>query len=85
MPSKDSETCKKCEHYDNCQSKQMVECAYMTPKQPLQTEMIAEHDYREVKIAPNTKITIDLEDIKRQLSNRLSCVKSLKRCEQNEK
>jgi hypothetical protein len=34
---------------------------------PMQESLIAPHDYRQVKIAPETEVTIDLEDIKKEI------------------
>ena len=73
--SKDSEKCKKCELYDECTNKRMELCAYITPTieapamQPLALDAIIKHDYRDVKIAENTTVTIDLEELKKKLED----------------
>lgn len=67
-----SSKCAKCTFANKCKHKKMEHEAYM---QPASAEMIApvleqiavKHDYRDVKVAPNTTITIDLEEIKKQL------------------
>lgn len=73
--SKDSETCKKCELYDECTNKRMELCGYITPAitapamQPLALDAMVKHDYRDVKIAENTTVTIDLEELKKKLED----------------
>jgi hypothetical protein len=37
-----------------------------------QNSMAVPHDYRQVKIAPNTEITIDLEDFKKEIEKSIS-------------
>ena len=77
--SKVSEICKYCEHYLNCDSKRMEACAYLIPKNnmanrvtqnysaPIAAELLVKHDYREIKIAENTTVTIDLEELKKKI------------------
>ena len=73
--SKDSEKCKQCKLYDECNNKRMELCAYIThtieapAMQPLALDVIAKHDYRDVKIAENTTVTIDLEELKKKLED----------------
>ena len=73
--SKDSETCKKCELYDECTNKRMELCAYITPTieapamQPLALDAIIKHDYRDVKISENTTFTIDLKELTKKLED----------------
>lgn len=80
--SKDSEKCKKCVRYSECDSKMMEACAYAIEKHksvaspviqssamPLMQEMLVKHDYRQIKIAENTVVTIDLEEMKEKLTN----------------
>jgi len=76
--SKDSEVCIACEHYDNCDNKRMEMCAaaYLQPPamptiMPIGTDITVKHDYRDVKIAENTTITIDLEEVKRDTLKKL--------------
>lgn len=70
--------CELCEQRDSCDTKRMVACAYMNKPQyleqatadivnPLLQDMLVKHDYRDVRIDSNTTVTIDLEDIKKQL------------------
>lgn len=75
--SKDSDKCKKCELYDVCTNKRLELCAYITPTieapamQPLALDAITKHDYRDVKIAENTTVTIDLEELKKKLEDEI--------------
>ena len=81
--SKDSDMCKQCELYDECTNKRMELCAYITPTieapamQPLVLDAMVRHDYRDVKIAENTTVTIDLGEMKKKLEDdiykRLKC------------
>ena len=74
--------CEVCEYVNDCDEKRMVACAYMQHPQilsptvaeltqPLTQDILVKHDYRDVRIALNTTVTIDLEDIKRQLKKDL--------------
>lgn len=77
--SKVSEICKSCEHYDDCDNKRMEACAYLISKEslanpsaqqstePIAADMAVKHDYRDIKIAKNTTVTIDLEEIKKKV------------------
>lgn len=75
--SKDSDKCKQCELYDECTSKRMELCAYITPTieapamQPLALDAMAKHNYRDVKIAENTTVTIDLEELNKKLEDEI--------------
>lgn len=70
--------CSICEHVNDCDEKRMVACAYLQRPQilspvladltaPLTEDILVKHDYRDIKIGENTTVTIDLEDLKRQL------------------
>lgn len=77
--SRDSEICRSCPNYKNCDNKRMEACATFKPperiasefalpsSQPITQEIAVKHDYRNIKIAENTTVTIDLEDMKKQL------------------
>ena len=72
-----SEKCRECPFESKCDKKRMEALAYLEPAaqpntQPLAAPLMVEHDYRNVKIAPNTTVTIDLEDIKKQLEVRFN-------------
>lgn len=84
--SKTDERCVKCEYFDDCNNKRMVMCAaqeFDLPEQyaekvsenltmPLANDILVKHDYRQIKIAPNTTITIDLEEEKKKLREELT-------------
>lgn len=38
----------------------------------LEESLIVPHDYRQVKIAPNTEVTIDLEDYKKEIEKSIA-------------
>ena len=76
--SKLAPECELCEHRDSCDTKRMVACAYLNKPQyleqatadivnPLTQDILVKHEYRDVWIDENTTVTIDLEDIKKQL------------------
>ena len=72
-----SEKCSKCPFVSKCDKKRMEAVSYLEPAaqsniQNLAAPVLVEHDYREVKIGPNTTVTIDLEDIKKQLKERFN-------------
>lgn len=81
--SKTSEKCKACEYHDDCDSKRMVACALaeMPPQilsvaaenaaLPAAQDALIKHDYRNVWIDPTTTVTIDLEDVKKQIERDL--------------
>lgn len=72
-----SEKCSKCPFVSKCDKKRMEAVAYLEPAaqsntQPLAASVLVEHDYRRIKIDSNTTVTIDLEDIKKQLEVRFN-------------
>ena len=77
--SKTSEKCKACVFYSDCDSKEMEACAYLIPpaqavaSEPLLQDIVVKHDYRDVKVAEGMTVSIDLEEVKRKLSERFSC------------
>lgn len=72
-----SEKCRKCLFVSKCSKKCMEAEAYMEPNlamsaaMPSAAEMVqpmaVKHDYRDIKIDKDATITIDLEELKRQL------------------
>lgn len=67
-----SQKCRECPFVSKCDNKRMEALAYLEPAaqdatQPLAAEVLVKHDYRDVKIAENTTITIDVEELKRQM------------------
>jgi hypothetical protein len=72
-----SEKCKYCPFVDTCDHKQMEMVGFLEPatrnnRQDIEEQLIVPHDYRQVKIAPNTTVTIDLEDFKNEINKSIS-------------
>lgn len=77
--SKTSDECLQCVYFNDCDKKRLVVCAMKeTPIQiaakvaesvsmPLIEDLVVKHDYRNIKIGENTTLTIDLEDLKKQM------------------
>lgn len=70
--------CKNCHKRDSCEHKKMELCVYieeppilaqvaMPSVAELMQSMLIPHDYRDIKVAENTTITIDVEELKRQM------------------
>ena len=64
--------CAKCPKVKTCNHKRMemvgfLELTSATANSELSNSAIVPHKYRQVKVAPNTTVTIDLEDIKREI------------------
>lgn len=67
--------CRKCPYVLTCDHKEMEAIGVLplsksaagSSTAPLMQEMAVKHDYRDIKIAENTTVTIDLEDLKKQL------------------
>lgn len=71
-----SEACKKCPYVDTCGHKMMAAVARLSPAaesaaQEAAQELMVKHDYRDIKIDQDTTVTIDLEDIKKQIEKRI--------------
>lgn len=67
-----SQKCRGCPFVSKCNYKKMETLAYIEPAtqaaaQPFGAEVLVKHDYRDIKVAENTMITIDVEEIKRQM------------------
>lgn len=72
-----SEKCRKCPFKEKCSKKRLEACAYIEPNiaqnvamnvsESMTQPILAKHEYRDVKVAENTTITIDLEDLKKQI------------------
>lgn len=79
--SVDAPECVSCKHYKECRNKRKALCAYLEPSvsaaaskgrvAPVTAEILVKHDYRDVKIGEDTTVTIDMEDIKKQLKDTL--------------
>ena len=67
-----STECEACPFVEKCNNKRMVGESYIMPAlaeaiAPVIQPMAIKHDYRDIKVAPNTTITIDVEEVKKQL------------------
>lgn len=74
--SKLSQKCRECPFVSKCDNKRMEALAYLKPAtqdvtQPLAAEALVKHDCRDIKVAENTTITIDLEELKKQIENEI--------------
>lgn len=72
-----SARCAKCPKVDSCDHKRMEMVGFLEPtaakpESVLQNSLIVPHEYRQVKIAPNTTVTIDLEDIKKDIEKSIA-------------
>lgn len=72
-----SSKCAKCPKVDTCDHKRMEMVGFLEPVANDAQEILSEnvavsHRYRQVKIAPNTEITIDLEDIKKEIEQSIA-------------
>jgi len=75
--------CKNCSEYNPCakggkwcfigamENEHIVPDASTSAMQNAAAPLLVKHDYRDVKIAKNTVVTIDLEDIKKQMEKEL--------------
>lgn len=73
MLSKLYSECGRCSYKDSCSNKRMEAHVYLQPADGIISENVSvpvmvKHDYRNVKIDASTTVTIDLEDIKKQLA-----------------
>ena len=75
--SMDAPECVICQYYNDCKHKRKVACAYLKPlsnylvqplAEPVAAEMAVKHNYRDIKIGENTIVTIDLEEVKKKIS-----------------
>jgi len=75
--------CSACKMRDDCNQKRKEACALMVEPpdltlpalkdavQPLMQDLLIKRDYRDIKVGENTTVTIDLEEIKRDLRNQI--------------
>ena len=64
--------CRECPFKDRCTNKRMEKEAYLTPTtspiiEDMASPVLKAHDYRNVKVAENTTITIDVEELKERI------------------
>lgn len=67
-----SPECAQCPFVKKCKCKRMVAGSYLVPASaemiaPVLESMAVKHDYRDIKVTQNTTITIDLEELKKQM------------------
>lgn len=67
-----SPECAACPFVKKCKKKRMAAEAYLMPASaemvaPAMEPVSVKHDYRYIKVSPNTTITIDLEELKKQI------------------
>lgn len=74
--------CQECPDKESCKNKRMEALAYIIPEPiaapamaeltaPLMADILVKHDYRNIKIDADTTITIDLEDLKKEITRSL--------------
>lgn len=69
--------CAKCQKVDTCDHKRMEMVGFLEPTSATANSEVANsaitpHEYRQVEIAPNTTVTIDLEDIKKEIEQAIA-------------
>lgn len=81
--SKLHEKCEKCQYVDVCDEKRKVACGMLPlPERmfdsasaamtmPIAAEILVKHDYRNIKISEAQTITVDLEEMKKDLERRI--------------
>lgn len=81
--SKLHEKCEKCRYVNDCDEKRMVACGMLEwPEKMFNSasaamtmtvaaEMLVKHDYRDIKISPTQTVTVDLEEMKKDLEERI--------------
>ena len=81
--SKLHQKCEKCPHVNDCDEKRMIACGLAERPQPIfetasqamtmpiAAEIMVKHDYRDIKISPTQTVTVDLEEMKKDIERRL--------------
>lgn len=69
--------CAKCPKVDTCDHKRMEMVGFLESianesQENLSENVAVPHKYRQVEIAPNTTVTIDLEDIKKEIERSIA-------------
>lgn len=64
--------CKECPFKDRCKNKRFERETYLAPVispviEDMASPVLKAHDYRNVKVAENTTVTIDLEELKERM------------------
>lgn len=76
--------CIKCPEYDPCvkggkycfigamENERIIPDSYEPLTQDIAAPLLVKHDYRNVKVAENTTVTIDIEEMKRKVNESIS-------------
>lgn len=69
--------CAACRFKETCQHKRMEMVGFVEPVSaqnvaPLEANLAVPHEYRQVKIAPGTTVTIDLKDIEKDIAKSIA-------------
>ena len=64
--------CRECPYKDRCTNKRMEKEAYLSPVEApviedMASPVLKAHSYKDVKVAENMTITVDLEDLKERM------------------
>ena len=64
--------CRECPFKDKCKNKRLEKEAYLAPVvspiiENMTSPVLKAHDYRNVKVAENTTVTIDTEELKERM------------------
>lgn len=64
--------CRVCPYKDRCKNKRLEKETYLTPTtspiiKDVASPVLNAHDYRNVKVAENTTITIDVDELKERM------------------
>lgn len=64
--------CRECPFKDKCKNKRLEKETYLTPIispiiEDMASPVLIAHDYRNVKVAENTTVTIDVEELKERM------------------
>lgn len=67
-----SAKCRVCPYVEKCKNKRMEAEGYLQPAAqefttPLTEPMAVKHDYRDIKVSENMTITVDVEEIKKEI------------------
>lgn len=77
------EKCEKCQYVNVCDEKRKVACGMLplpektsnsasaTMTMPIAAEMLVKHDYRNIKISKTQRVTVDVEEMKKDLERRI--------------
>lgn len=71
-----SPECEACPFVEKCKHKRMVAESYLMPTSaemvsPVLEPLAVKHDYRNIKVAPDTTITMDVEELKKQIEREI--------------